>query len=219
MEAKRRPDLIGQVPRAALRVVALVISMASAASGQTYIFGRSDFAAGTGPQSAIVADFNGDGKPDLAAVNFVDNTVSIFLGQANGTFGPKSDFATGKSPVSVASDDFNGDGVSAARDVKQLARRFFSPHERNALESLSGIELQAAYFRCWTRKEAYIKAIGEGLSMPLHQFDVSIRPNENANALLATRPDPTEAGRWMVCDVSFHLEYAAAIAVELKAGI
>jgi len=76
-----------------------------------------------------------------------------------------------------------------------------------------------AFFRCWTRKEAYIKAIGEGLSMPLHQFDVSIRPNENANALLATRPDPTEAGRWMVCDVSFHLEYAAAIAVELKAGI
>lgn len=104
--------------------------------------------------------------------------------------------------------------ISEKRDVLQLARRFFSAQERESLESVTGKDLQEAFFRCWTRKEAYIKAIGEGLSLPLHQFDVSALPND-ANALLATRPNPSEASRWRLSDVSFHNEYAAAVAVEL----
>lgn len=99
-------------------------------------------------------------------------------------------------------------------DTWKLAERFFSAHERSALKNLSGEELQSAFFRCWSRKEAYIKARGEGLSLPLSQFDVSIAPNES-QALVATRPDATEAGRWIVRDVSTTREYAAACAFSL----
>lgn len=104
--------------------------------------------------------------------------------------------------------------ISETRDVRQLARRFFSAYERDSLETLSGKALQECFFRCWTRKEAYIKAIGEGLSLPLHQFDVSVL-SPVGNALLATRPDALEASRWMLSDVPFSGEYAAAVAVGL----
>lgn len=103
-------------------------------------------------------------------------------------------------------------------DTWKLAERFFSAHERSTLKNLSGEELQSAFFRCWSRKEAYIKARGEGLSLPLSQFDVSIAPNES-NALVATRPDATEAGRWVVRDLATLPEYAAACAFSLKPEI
>jgi len=97
-------------------------------------------------------------------------------------------------------------------DAQRLAERFFSAREVKALKRLNREELRAAFFRCWTRKEAYIKAKGDGLSLPLHEFDVSIMRNET-DALLATRPDPAESDRWMVCDVPVGPGYTAALAV------
>jgi 4'-phosphopantetheinyl transferase len=96
--------------------------------------------------------------------------------------------------------------------AQRLAERFFSERERQALRPLRGDELQAAFFRCWTRKEAYIKAKGDGLSLALHEFDVSIA-EQDRDALLATRLDPTEAARWTVCDVPMGTGYVAAVAV------
>jgi 4'-phosphopantetheinyl transferase len=101
--------------------------------------------------------------------------------------------------------------IQSQLDTWKLAERFFSARERGALMELHGQELQSAFFRCWSRKEAYIKARGEGLSLPLSQFDVSIAPNES-HALLATRPDATEADRWVVRDVATLPAYAAACA-------
>lgn len=103
--------------------------------------------------------------------------------------------------------------VREQSDAMKLAERFFSPHERNALRGLSGNELHAAFFRCWTRKESYIKAKGEGLSLPLHQFDVSVE-SDPAQLLLATRPDPDEADRWSLRNVAVPPGYAATLAVE-----
>jgi 4'-phosphopantetheinyl transferase len=97
-------------------------------------------------------------------------------------------------------------------DVKKLAERFFSLNERERLRNLSGDELYSAFFRCWTRKEAYIKATGDGLSLPLHQFDVSIEPDP-AQALIATRPDASEAERWTISNLRISPGYAAAAAV------
>lgn len=96
---------------------------------------------------------------------------------------------------------------------ERIARRFFSPGETEALLSLPAPARAAAFFRCWTRKEAFLKARGEGLTLRLDQFDVSLLPGKPA-ALLATRPDGEEASNWTL----HHLEpapgYAGALAVE-----
>ena len=70
-----------------------------------------------------------------------------------------------------------------------------------------------AFFRCWTRKEAYIKARGQGLSLPLDQFDVSLAPGEPA-AILGTQQDPSEASRWSLQELTAAPGYIAALAVE-----
>ena len=102
--------------------------------------------------------------------------------------------------------------IRAQPDAQKLAKRFFSAREQLFLGKLSGDELQRAFFRCWTRKEAYIKAKGEGLSIPLHAFDVSLEEDQPA-ALVGTRPDPNEAGRWTLYDLSVGRGYAAALTV------
>ena len=97
-------------------------------------------------------------------------------------------------------------------EVEAIARRFFSVHERDQLSAVAtGLGFEA-FFRCWTRKEAYIKAIGTGLSLPLHQFDVSIKAGDQ-DALLATRPDGSEAGRWSLREVPAGPGYVAALCV------
>ncbi len=97
-------------------------------------------------------------------------------------------------------------------EARKLAERFFSPAERQAISRFSGIALQEAFFRCWTRKEAFIKAKGGGLSIPLDQFDVSVAEDQPA-ALLGTRPDADEARRWMLYELPVEAGYAAALAV------
>jgi len=97
-------------------------------------------------------------------------------------------------------------------DLEIIARRFFSKYEQNHLSGLPDEEKVDAFFRCWTRKEAYIKATGDGLSLPLSQFDVSLRAGETS-ALLATRPDSSEAGRWLLEEVPGGSGYIAALCV------
>jgi 4'-phosphopantetheinyl transferase len=68
------------------------------------------------------------------------------------------------------------------------------------------------FLNCWTRKEAYVKARGDGLAMPLDAFDVSLKPGEPA-ALLANRLDRNEVGRWTLAAVSPAEGYVGALAV------
>jgi 4'-phosphopantetheinyl transferase len=97
-------------------------------------------------------------------------------------------------------------------DLEAIARRFFSAHEQAQLAALPAEGKGEAFFRCWTRKEAYIKATGDGLSLPLSQFDVSLAAGEK-DALLATRPDGAEAGRWLLREVPGGSGYIAAVCV------
>jgi len=97
-------------------------------------------------------------------------------------------------------------------DLEAIARRFFSTREQSQLTALPPEEKVDAFFRCWTRKEAYIKATGDGLSLPLDQFDVSLAAGET-NALLATRPDGAEAARWLLQEVPGGPGYIAALCV------
>ena len=100
-------------------------------------------------------------------------------------------------------------------DLEQdrIARRFFSANEVAALMALPPDQKELAFFNCWTRKEAYIKAQGLGLTLPLNSFDVSIIPNEPA-ILHATRPNPQEADHWTLLALDVDPNYAGALAVE-----
>lgn len=94
----------------------------------------------------------------------------------------------------------------------EIAEHFFSPAEVAALRSVPESGRQEAFFDCWTRKEAFIKALGEGLSHPLDSFDVALLPGEPAR-LLATRPDPEEASRWTLRSLDVGRGWSAALAV------
>lgn len=93
-----------------------------------------------------------------------------------------------------------------------LARHVFSPYEQAVLAALPVTEQLAAFYRGWTRKEAFIKARGMGLSLPLEQFDVTLQADGPVQ-LLATRDDPQEAARWGLCDLPCPSGYAAALVV------
>lgn len=94
-----------------------------------------------------------------------------------------------------------------------IAELFFSPLEVSMLRALPPNLQTPAFFNCWTRKEAYVKARGEGLSHPLHRFAVSLVPGEPAS-LLSTDDDPLEASRWSLTELCVGPNYVAAIAVE-----
>src|SRR6185295_13768703 len=97
-------------------------------------------------------------------------------------------------------------------DDELIASRFFSRAEVFALRTVSAELRKQAFFNCWTRKEAYIKARGEGLSMPLDQFDVSLAPGEAA-ALLRNHKEPGETTRWSMRSVNVPSGYAGAVVV------
>ncbi|GCF07277.1 4'-phosphopantetheinyl transferase family protein [Dictyobacter arantiisoli] len=103
-------------------------------------------------------------------------------------------------------------------DADQIADSFFSLSERKALRSLTTEDVRIeAFFCCWTRKEAYVKALGNGLSQPLDQFDVSLLPGDDAE-LLAVQGKPEEIQRWKLHAISlpspYERQYKAALVVE-----
>ena len=98
-------------------------------------------------------------------------------------------------------------------ELENIAIHNFSKIEISELMALPLEQRIAGFFNCWTRKEAYIKAHGLGLSLPLDSFDVSLIPDQPAN-LRATRPNPQEAVRWTMRSLDVAPNYAGALAVE-----
>lgn len=97
-------------------------------------------------------------------------------------------------------------------DLDQLADQLFSPRERAALGRLTGPARVAGFFNAWTRKEAFVKALGEGLSHPLERFDVSLAPDAPAR-LERIDGDAERASRWWLSAVDAGGEYTAAVVV------
>ncbi|HEV2425326.1 MAG TPA: FG-GAP-like repeat-containing protein [Terriglobia bacterium] len=98
----------------------LVVADASGGSQSTVsvLLGKGDgtfqtavsYSTGSRPEAVAVADFNGDGIPDLAAADYDANQVSVLLGTGNGVFGTAVNYSVGTEPVGIAAADFNGDG-------------------------------------------------------------------------------------------------------------
>jgi 4'-phosphopantetheinyl transferase len=147
-------------------------------------------------------DYSRHGKPVLA-----DDTTDIRFNISH-----SSDLAM----LAVTRGREVGVDLETTRDnveIDQLATRFFSEHECAALREISNTQRLRAFFRCWTSKEAFLKAQGIGLSRSLESFDVEVNPKLPAR-LLATRPNAEEAEHWSLHDVPTEENYAAAIAWE-----
>jgi 4'-phosphopantetheinyl transferase len=103
------------------------------------------------------------------------------------------------------------EAVRPMPDLEDVARRFFCADETAELMALSPGQRDQAFFLCWTRKEAYIKATGEGLSSPLDAFRVTLRPGDPARMVHLER-DPIAAQAWTLHDLALDPRYAAALA-------
>lgn len=97
-------------------------------------------------------------------------------------------------------------------DFKRLIPRFFSEAEATAVMQSNDLQMSSSFYRVWTRKEAFIKAVGGGLSMPLKEFTVSTQMN---NPVWIERIDwaPQQTADWTLITLNRYPNYEAALAV------
>ena len=105
------------------------------------------------------------------------------------------------------------EAVRVLPDADSIAARFFSPREREAYAALDSCHKPVGFFNCWTRKEAYIKALGDGLYHPLDAFDVSLAPGEPARVLRVENTADGMCG-WQVESFIPAPGYVAAVVAE-----
>jgi 4'-phosphopantetheinyl transferase len=118
--------------------------------------------------------------------------------------------------VAVSADREVGVDIEEIRDVgdlEDLAETCFSPVERAALTAVPATQRQRAFFAGWTRKEAFLKALGEGLSWPLASFDVTLTPGEAAR-LLRVHEAPGAPGRYALRSLRPAPGYVGALAID-----
>jgi 4'-phosphopantetheinyl transferase len=147
------------------------------------------------------------GKPVLAA-NQCDPELHFNLSHSNRL---AVIAVTNSGPVGV-----DVEYIKAIRDWPGVASRFFSTHEQKQLASVAADQQQRAFYDCWTRKEAVIKATGEGLSASLDSFDVSLTPGAQPE-VLADRRDNDK--RWQMYRFEPEPGYVGAIAVHSSLAI
>lgn len=99
-------------------------------------------------------------------------------------------------------------------DALKIASRYFSSAEINELKEISETELDRAFLNCWTRKEAFIKATGDGLSYPLADFSISL--NSDLPEILYIKGKLSEIKEWSLYNVKVESDYVSSLAVMSK---
>jgi 4'-phosphopantetheinyl transferase len=94
-------------------------------------------------------------------------------------------------------------------DYAKIAQRFFSPAEVTAFQELPEEQRLIGFYNCWTRKEAFIKAVGQGLSYPLTDFDVTLKPGEPPEVL---RIEGGDVANWKLAAFTPAEDFTAAVA-------
>ena len=149
---------------------------------------------------SILFEYSTYGKPAIP-----EHNISFNLSHAEN----HALFALARSRVGI--------DIEFIRDINNLAEliRMFSPNEQMELLSQPLDQRTRTFFQCWTRKEAYIKALGLGFSLPLNSFDVSFTSSEPAR-LRASRDPIVHADDWILYEVAVPPGYVAAAAIEAR---
>jgi 4'-phosphopantetheinyl transferase len=151
--------------------------------------------------SEIEFDYGAQGKPALRS-GWSQSGVQFNVSHSHGTV--LFAFAVARQvgvDVELVRPDFAGE---------KIAERFFSPQEVRELRSLPAAVQDEGFFLCWTRKEAYIKARGEGLQIPLKSFHVSLTPSKPA------RLQANDSSRWSLRSLRLEGRYVGALVGEGK---
>jgi len=158
------------------------------------------------PASEIQFRYSTNGKPQLEA-NLNPRALQFNVSHS-------ADLAA----IAIGSEHRLGIDVEKIRSevyTLSLSRRFFSLRERAELQALPEHFRVSAFFACWTRKEAFLKATGEGLSFPLKNFSVSVQPDSNPK-LEEVNEDTNVGKQWFLADLHVGVDYRAALAIERR---
>lgn len=150
--------------------------------------------------SAVRFDYSSYGKPELPGEALRFNVAH------------SDDLAV----IALTEQDRLGIDVEHVRelgDIDSVARTVFSRHELEVFDALPDPSKSRAFFNCWTRKEAFVKAVGEGLSHPLDVFDVNLAPGAEAR-LIRLEGSTARAAEWSMLDLSPMEGWVGAVAVE-----
>ena len=151
--------------------------------------------------SKIAFEYGHKGKPCLAGKG-ANSGLHFNLSHSN----ERVLIAVSRVPVGV-----DIEFIRPLKDCEAIARRFFSEAEQSALFSVPPERKLEAFFTCWTRKEAYVKAVGDGLSIPLRSFDVTFL--EDQDPALTVRATAAQGERWFVSHLAGGANYIGALAV------
>lgn len=205
------------VPESQVRSLWYTLTADECQRAERYVFAkdRTHFVVARGLLRVLLGRYLGQDPPQLRFIYGPHGKPALATDTGGGTLRFNVSHSHGLALYAITRGREVGVDVERIRpEVAQekIAERFFSPREVTLLRALPAPLQATAFFACWTRKEAYIKATGEGLTLPLDQFDVSLVPGEPA-ALLRTAWDPQEAARWALQDLVPALDYRAAVAV------
>ncbi len=152
-------------------------------------------------------DYNSHGKPSLAASLSTGREGQLCFNLAHSQ-GLALYAVTYKREIGV-----DIEYIRPVPEAEQIVARLFSAQEKAQFLSLPLTHKQKAFFNGWTRKEAYLKARGNGLAHPLTEFDVSLAPGEPAR-LLSLKGSTQAAAAWSIHDLTPAPGYVAALAVK-----
>lgn len=160
---------------------------------------------GVRPQTVELV-YGANGKPALAR-RFADSDLRFNVSHSDDVavyaFAPRREIGVDVEAIRVI------------RDADDIAARFFSRRENEAYLALDPRDRPQGFFNCWTRKEAFIKALGDGLYHPLDRFDVSLTPGEPAKILRVESTPGNHCG-WCMESFSPAPGFVAAIVTERR---
>ncbi len=155
------------------------------------------------PPEALQFSYDMNGKPDLKHPT-IEPPVRFNLSHS----GAVAVVAVGRSPVLGV----DVEEVRSGFDFADIAERQFSAAECRALTTVPADQRRLAFYLAWTRKEAFIKALGTGLGRPLDSFDVSLVPGA-PQAILSIEGSTTDAAAWQLFDLEPRPCFVGALAV------